>query len=135
MQIIRKRERIEEKHYDLVFHYVDMSSAGFRFACESNGHVDTTGDREAAINNYNACMSGSVNGRAVVCDGVQEWFKRYTEPAHGRCSCGAIVVLDGFTNTCDKCGVDYNFAGQLLAPREQWGEETGETTADILGIR
>jgi len=26
-------------------------------------------------------------------------------------------------------------SGQLLAPREQWGWDTGETAADILGPR
>ena len=50
------------------------------------------------------------------------------------CSCGAQLVCDdGFLNTCDRCRRDYNGAGQLLAPRDQWGEETGETAADILG--
>jgi len=37
-----------------------------------------------------------------------------------------------FTNHCLKCDLDYNFAGQLLAPRSRWGEETGETAADII---
>ena len=41
------------------------------------------------------------------------------------CQCGCEVVCYGFTNTCE-CGCDYNFNGSLLAPREQWGEETGE---------
>ena len=40
--------------------------------------------------------------------------------------CGEELECEAFTNTCDHCGADYNFAGQLLAPREQWGEETGE---------
>lgn len=46
-----------------------------------------------------------------------------------RC-CGVELVCDAFTNTCDHCGADYNFAGQLLAPRSQWGEETGESWMD-----
>lgn len=44
--------------------------------------------------------------------------------------CGKKVVCDGFTNTCS-CGADYNWNGTRLAPREQWGEETGEHPADI----
>jgi len=51
-----------------------------------------------------------------------------------KCHCGAEVVCEGFTNTCD-CGADYNFAGQLLASRSQWGEETGESLSDILNIQ
>ncbi|GAH70438.1 unnamed protein product [marine sediment metagenome] len=41
---------------------------------------------------------------------------------------------EGFTNTCE-CGADYNSAGQLLASRSQWGEETGESLTDILNIQ
>lgn len=51
-----------------------------------------------------------------------------------KCHCGSEVVCEGFTNTC-VCGADYNFAGQLLAPRSQWGEETGESLSDILNIQ
>lgn len=49
-----------------------------------------------------------------------------------RCDCGREVYCAGFTTTCD-CGADYNWNGSRLAPRSQWGEETGETLADILG--
>ena len=52
------------------------------------------------------------------------------EPALLRCDCGTDVTLRGFTNTC-RCGSEYNMSGQLLAPRSQWGEETGEHPADI----
>ena len=45
------------------------------------------------------------------------------------CSCGEEVICDRFTNTCD-CGADYNFAGSLLADRNQWGEETVESWQD-----
>ena len=51
----------------------------------------------------------------------------------GECECGRKVRLLEFTNTC-RCGRDYNMSGQLLAPRSQWGEETGETAEDILSI-
>ncbi len=60
---------------------------------------------------------------------------RPTAPAIGRCDCGCSVQLSGFTNTCDRCNADYNSAGQRLASRECWGEETGEHLSDILRIR
>lgn len=42
------------------------------------------------------------------------------------CSCGERVYLqDPFTNQC-VCGKEYNGFGQELAPRSQWGWETGE---------
>lgn len=49
----------------------------------------------------------------------------------GKCVCGEWLELNNFTNAC-VCGRDYNSNGTLLAPREQWGEETGETATDIL---
>ena len=45
-------------------------------------------------------------------------------------ACGALIDCQGFTTTC-QCGIDYNWAGQRLASREEWGEETGETYADL----
>lgn len=41
------------------------------------------------------------------------------------CDCGREVECHNFTNTC-YCGKEYNFNGSALAPREQWGYETGE---------
>jgi hypothetical protein len=41
--------------------------------------------------------------------------------------CGEWLRVSGrFTTTCDHCYTDYNSSGQQLAPREYWGEETGE---------
>jgi len=48
--------------------------------------------------------------------------------------CGEWMYCEGFTNTCEVCGADYNWAGQRLAPRSQWGEETGESLSDILSV-
>lgn len=44
-----------------------------------------------------------------------------------RCPCCSTEVhcRDGWANGCD-CGNEFNGAGQHLAPRSQWGEETGE---------
>lgn len=50
------------------------------------------------------------------------------------CECGEKVYCHRFTNTCSRCGKDYNWSGQLLADRSQWGEETGESVDDILSI-
>lgn len=61
------------------------------------------------------------------------WTRKLTTPGVIECEhCRTHVTLDHhMTNTCDRCGVDYNMSGQRLAPREQWGEETGETYSDI----
>lgn len=44
--------------------------------------------------------------------------------------CGEDLALYSFTNTCDRCGSDYNMSGQKLADRSQWGSETGEHWTD-----
>lgn len=49
----------------------------------------------------------------------------YRVPATLKC-CDTWMELDNFTNTCSKCGTDYNSSGQQLAARHFWGEETGE---------
>lgn len=50
------------------------------------------------------------------------------------CRCGKkLELFSSWANTCD-CGAEYNGAGQRLAPRSQWGEETGEHWADLAGL-
>lgn len=46
--------------------------------------------------------------------------------------CGAEVELYSHTNVCPNCETEYNQSGQMLAPHEQWGSETGETYSDII---
>jgi len=46
--------------------------------------------------------------------------------------CGEELICFNFTNTCHNCGSDFNMSGDMLAPRSQWGEETGESVSDIL---
>lgn len=66
--------------------------------------------------------------------GIKEHKSVIKIPSIGECLCGKHVRLSGFTNKCS-CGRMYNWAGQELAPVEQWGEETGEDSKDILMIK
>lgn len=50
-----------------------------------------------------------------------------------RCACGTEVFCTQFTNTCETCHSDYGMSGDPLAPRSQWGEETGEQPSDCVG--
>ena len=61
----------------------------------------------------------------IVEETKRDTIGRVVQSAVGRCECGSEVILQAFTNTCS-CGRDYNWEGALLAPRSQWGEETGE---------
>lgn len=70
-------------------------------------------------------------GKKCACGGTYELeagFIIEKTPAHVivECDCGEKIVCMGFTNTCPKCDADYNWNGERLAPRSQWGWETGE---------
>ena len=58
---------------------------------------------------------------------TEDWGGRPRTIRVMRCDCGEeIECVSWWSNECD-CGTEYNGAGQALAPRSQWGEETGET--------
>lgn len=37
-----------------------------------------------------------------------------------------VHIMNMFANTCYNCGGEHNGFGQKLAPRSEWGQETGE---------
>lgn len=97
----------------------DRLTSGYGFDCDEDGKLLNEAQRER----YEWCLQnpeGDLYDRGII-----SWTNHYREPAIGKCGCGREVELANFTNTCD-CGVDYNSAGQQLADRSQWGEETGE---------
>ncbi|WP_306010093.1 hypothetical protein [Bacillus sp. MMSF_3328] len=61
----------------------------------------------------------------------KEWEHYHKAKTLVKCECGDVVECLQFTNTC-RCGRDFNFNGEILVPREQWGEETGEQWWDCL---
>jgi len=121
MKIIKQRERKTNVRCYLSFKWSDTLGSSFSFDCDENGNVLPM--QKEANNNYQKCINGEYD---VIAEGIQKDKWSYTEPAIGKCSCGEEVILSSFTNTCDKCDSDYNMQGDLLAPRSQWGEETGE---------
>lgn len=137
IKILRHSEIVETRHYCREWGYDDGTSCGFSFPSDASGNIDESKLSDAAKANLRACHDGAIvfNGRHIglIDKGVVTYTNRQREPAIGECACGREVVLAGFTNACE-CGRDYNSAGQELAPREQWGEETGESLADILRI-
>ena len=132
MKILKRREHHDEVEYRLFFSYKDMPSAGFSFDCDENGFVEVEKLAPGVRESYEKCLTG----RRQVHDPpkIVRHHHRWVEPAVGECVCGAEVELYGFTNTCDRCHRDYNMSGQMLCPRELWGEETFETVSDILAI-
>lgn len=133
MLIIRKRQSIVETNFERVFSLESDPGRMYGFDSDEKGEIDFSVLAVPALENARKLLKGEIPG--YVDRGVISWTKRYTDPAVGRCDkCGREVVLSGFTNTC-LCGADYNMSGQSLAPRAQWGEETGESLSDILMIK
>jgi hypothetical protein len=118
MNIVRKSRIVHVESYGLSFEWNDMPGAGFSFPCDKQGMVLLDEMPLEARQNLEKCMRGEY---AVFLLGVQDYSYTYREPAQGQCSCGRIVELMDFTNTCE-CGFEYNSCGQLLAPRNQWVE-------------
>lgn len=134
MQIVSKTRIVEQTWHMRHFAWADQLGAGFSFDCDADGVVDVAKLNPVAARSYAACLTGTVDGRKILDKGVRTSTTRYREPAVGRCDCGTLVSLGGFTNTCEGCGADYNASGMRLAPRACWGEETGEHPADIARI-
>lgn len=160
MKIIKAREPVEIVEHFRYFTYGD-EGRGFMFRCDEQGNVLL--ENEASKENYRIATSRNITytknqefkyvgedehgakyepipgtgtevTEKVYDHGILKFERHHWDDAVGICEdCGEEVVLSGFTNTCD-CGADYNSSGQRLAPRSQWGEETGESLSDILGI-
>lgn len=134
MRIIRQRERIESTFYTLFFERKAIPGSGYVFDCDSEGVVDESKFAPILRENYAKCCKLSESEFLPPVVRIREDY--FIQVAIGECNgCSAPVELHGFTNTCDGCGRDYNMSGQELAPRSQWGEETGESLGDILRIR
>jgi hypothetical protein len=118
MEIIQERAVTVEGYYQVEFDSIENLGRGFSFDCDKDGMVNDL-DCEHRIVEL-------LRDPTYLYRGVVLHHRRYTQPRIGRCACGEEVALEAFTNTCSQCGRDYNMSGQELAPRSQWGEETGE---------
>jgi len=133
IEIIKNREHMESVSYNLTYRRANNDSRGYGFDCDKDGNVFPPKSPEAQ-RSLDLCRAGKdCDSVELVKVGVEKSVHQWTESAIGRCTCGREVELSGFTNTCE-CGLDYNFSGQQLTPRSQWGYETGESLDDILMI-
>jgi hypothetical protein len=136
MKIIKQREYKSMTTYDISFGVVGDRHPCFIFPCDQGGNVNLDELMPIARENLAKCRSGEHDGVKIEPRGIHRHTQSWWEPAIGLCNvCGTEVALEGDPCTCPKCNTDYNSAGQQLAPRSQWGEETGESLADILGPR
>lgn len=132
MKIIQEGGRYSTQAYERVFYYEGhIGSWGFAFPCDAAGNIDQAQMTDSSRASLAKCLEGCDGKTKIVDGGVEHRTYYHRQQRLGKCDCGRIVELDRFTCPCE-CGRDYNSSGQLLAPREQWGEETGECWADII---
>lgn len=119
------RQTVTETEH--VFAWRDTPDAGYSFRIAADG--------EPIVPNGVADMVRErvANGE-LIDKGLVTYTYEITTGPMLRCDCGREIelILRNYCTTCD-CGRDYNASGQLLAPREQWGEETGENWTDLIG--
>lgn len=84
---------------------------------------------------HKSCRSCDFEGTREDLEDHAEKTDHYKMPVTvAHCPCGSTVHCDGFTSTCGECGRDYGGNGDILAPRSQWGAETGESWRDVLEV-
>ena len=124
LKIIKERTpEIIIDHY-IEFLYKDDPNAGFMFPANPDGTPALDKMPKKAKANYKSCLTD---------DRLKEpEFKvekhTYMNPAVGKCSCGAEVVLDSDyagAVRCD-CGKWYNLFGQELLDPVYWEEDYEE---------
>jgi hypothetical protein len=126
------RRPTEVTRYELVFRLEDGQGSAFAFECDEHGNVYRDRLPSLALHNLELCLKGEVDGYSVRLGVVRSHEQPYVEDGSGTCVCGAHVTLhSAWANACDWCGREYNGSGQLLADRSYWGEETGESVADM----
>lgn len=124
MKIIKQRIEHQSVEYSIQYH--DKDGETYEFVCDSKGEVIESVLNSRGLESWNYCKNNPDVTKGEIRDIETFWV----EPPVGICWCGNQVVLQEFTNTCSRCGNDYNSSGQQLAAREQWGEETGEHWTD-----
>lgn len=134
VRIMKDRWTEHIVEYTHEFQWNDGSTAGFSFPCDHEG-VPHPAKNEYMAENREIVALGVAIG--IMEDlGVRKYERDYTHAAVIQCErCKRAVILDSYwTNSCT-CGADYNGDGNRLAPRSQWGEETGEHPCDVHNLR
>lgn len=124
-RILKYKERVTKHYYQLWFP-VHSPGHGYGFDCGPDFVVDVESLNPAARENYEMCL----REHSAILE-KKHWEREEWESGEMKCDCGLKLEMyrPGADIHC-KCGRSYNSSAQLLAPRSQWGEETGETAAD-----
>ena len=118
----RKPETIIDRYIE--FKYKDDPNAGFVFPAKADGEPDFNKMCPEAVANYRSCL---MDGRLTEPEFIVD-KRQYINPAVGKCSCGAEVILDSDyagAVRCE-CGKWYNIYGQELRDPKYWEEDDSD---------
>lgn len=120
IEIIKERTRETITEYYIEFDFKDDPGSGFRFPANEDGTPDFSSMTETAKINYENCLTDDRLTEAKFKANVYT----YSEPAIGKCVCGAEVVLENrYLGATDcECGRWYNLFGQELVDPKYWEE-------------
>lgn len=122
-------ERIEEFRLD--FECLDCPGAGYSFECDKDENLCFSEISGHAHSNLLHCFISEDVGYV----GVTDCSRDIRHGATVQCDCGATVFCDShWANGCDNCPREYNFNGQQLAPRSQWGSEFNSQPEEDVGL-
>jgi len=123
-RFLNREKRVTLGEYRHEFFDDEERLSGYSFDCFADGTIPEPSNYHNVKDDPN-----------LIDGGIQYYERDFKTPATMKCVCGEIVYMDNvMTNTCGKCARDYSIGGSLLAPREQWGEETGESYSDIASF-
>lgn len=118
MKIIKKRELVEIKEYQINFFFKDNNEICLGFACNKDGEEIKERNTPEAYKNYLEGLNNPNLYHQLICR-----VRHYTENAIGKCECGEEVELYPQymgACSCPKCKRWYNTFGQELNPPETW---------------
>lgn len=131
-EFIRRRHVEHVAEYRLFFERKSERGSGFSYECDKDGNVFVDKLHPCARAGYEELRTTTSWQETFHPPYVEEIPRIIVHYAAIRCRCRREVVLSGNYESECECGQLYNLYGQALAPREQWGEETGETYSDIV---
>ena len=120
LEIIKERSRETVTEHYIEFYYKNDPEAGYCFPANKDRTLARDKLTPVAIANYENCL---VDNRLTKAE-FTTYTRTYAEPAIGKCSCGAEVVLDsGYLGAVRcSCGRWYNVFGQELRDPKYWEE-------------
>jgi hypothetical protein len=120
LEIIKERSKETITEYYIEFRYKDDPEAGYCFPANKDCTLARDKMTHEAIANYEKCL---VDNRFTEAEFTTD-TRTYYDPAIGKCSCGAEVVLESEYMGAVRCscGSWYNVFGQELRDPKYWEE-------------